>query len=79
MVERPFADTARVNLVLPTESVSAVKQILSRFRAKPALYDLNNADSDHDSLRVYGKYDDFEVTIEHHSISYCSLTVTGLL
>ena len=79
LYERAYADTAKVNLVLPTPSVSGFKQILSKYRATPILYDFNNASSGHDSLRIYGKYDDFDVTIEHFSQSYCSMTVTGLL
>ncbi len=79
LLERAFAETAEVKMVLPTGQVDALKATLADLRATPALYDLNNDGNDFDSLIIFGKYDSFSIDIAYHSTAYCTLTLTELI
>lgn len=79
LLEREYADTADIKMVLPSGQVDYVKRTLANFRATPALYELNNDDSDYQALTIFGKYDDFSVSIDYHSTSYCTLRIVGLI
>ena len=79
LIEREYADTADVKMVLDTGQVDAIRRTLADLRATPALYNLNNEGSRFQSLVIFGKYDDFSIDIAYHTTAYCTLRLTGLL
>lgn len=81
LLEREYADRASVELILETGQVDAVRRELAKYRATPALYDLNNAESEeaYDSLLIFGFYESFDVSLGYPGKSYCSLDVQSLI
>lgn len=80
LLQRAFADTADIQMVLPTPQVDEVRMRLARVRGQPCLYQLNNSDTGTrlDSLVIFGFYSDFSIDIAYHSQSYCSLNIEAL-
>ena len=73
LLERDYADSIDVEMVLDTSQARTIKRILASYRATPALYNFNNDTGDDDeSLILFGKYDDFSITMEYSTKSYCS-------
>ena len=81
LLEREYADRASVQMILETGQVDAVRRELAKYRATPALYDLNNAESEeaYDSLLIFGFYESFDVSLGYPGKSYCSLDVQSLI
>lgn len=79
LLERDYADRASAQVVLNSQQVDYVKRTLAEYRATPALYNLNNTDTDYESLIVFGKYDSFSVDMQYYNQAYCSLEVVSIL
>jgi hypothetical protein len=76
VVKRGFARRMSVRLAAPFEDVDAIQRRLATLRAQPALW---VADERYGSLKVRGLYNDFSFDIAAPPLSYCTLTIEGLL
>ncbi len=74
-----WAKELSVDLQISTASVDALQRNLARYRAKPCIWDANNADTCHESLIVFGYYSDFNIVLPGPVMSTCNLTVQGLI
>lgn len=72
-----YADRADVELWITNNMIDIVRRKLAEVRGAMSLWDLNNTDSDYDSLRIYGFFEAFDIIIPGPSISKCSLTIRG--
>lgn len=77
IVERAFVQTARFNFAFPPDAGRRVQRILSRLRARPAVYYLGEGFSQY-GLTVYGFYQDFNVPI-NFGASFATLEIEGLI
>ncbi|MGR6329206.1 coiled-coil domain-containing protein [Sphingomonas sp. XXL09] len=76
VVERGFARRMSVRLAIPSADVDRVQQQLAAIRATAALW---VADDDIASLSVRGFFKEFELDLAVPPLSYCTLTVEGLV
>ncbi|WP_242137386.1 hypothetical protein [Sphingomonas sp. TREG-RG-20F-R18-01] len=76
VVERGFARRMSVRLGVPFASVDAIQRKLASLRATAATW---VADDRLASLKVNGFFKDFEIDLSVPPLSYCTLTVEGLL
>ena len=76
VVERGFARRMSVRLAVPFDDTSALQRRLADLRATSATW---IADERFASLSVQGFYKDFEVDQAVPPLSYCTLTVEGLV
>ncbi len=73
-VPRAWAKRMAAKSLIATEAADAVLRRMASLRATPALW---IADSEFDSLTVYGFYRDFSVEMGQR-VSHCALTIEGL-
>ncbi|WP_294353311.1 hypothetical protein [uncultured Sphingomonas sp.] len=76
VVQRGFSRTMSVRLALPFDQVDAVQRRLADLRSTPAEW---IADDRFASLRMTGFYKDLSFDLAMPPISYCTLTVEGLV
>ncbi len=74
-----WAKELSVDLHIRTAEVDAMQRSFADYRAKPCLWDANNATTNHESLMVYGYYSDFSIVLPGPVMSTCSLTIQGLI
>lgn len=79
LLERPYADTVTAQLILDSAQVDVVRRKLASYRATPVLYNLNNADTNYESLLVFGFFESFEISLAFESRSFCDLRVQSLI
>lgn len=72
-----YADRASIEFWLYNDTVDTVRRKLADVRGTMSLWDLNNINSDYDSLRIYGFFEAFDIIIPGPSISKCALTIRG--
>jgi len=75
--QRDYADRAEVGLWITNSMVDIVRRKLAEVSGVMSLWDLNNAGSDYDSLRIYGFFESFDIINPGPSISKCLLTIRG--
>lgn len=75
ILERSFNKRADVTVVVDSNKVDYVVNLLSKLRATPILY---VGSTKYTSLLLYGFYKNFEVDIAYDTISYCTLQLEGL-
>lgn len=78
VVERVYSDYVRARLILDNSIIDPLKQALTRYRAKPAIFDFNEHGTKHQSLMLFGYYKQFEVEITYYNESICSLEVESM-
>lgn len=78
IVERAFADISEFYFMLPNGDERRIKRILSRVRAKPAVYHTGESAIQRGAL-VYGLFDDFSIPISGDSHSIATLEIEGLV
>jgi hypothetical protein len=76
VVERSWAKRMTLRSLIETRAVDGIQRTVAGLRAKPALW---IAEDGYDSLTVYGFFKDFSVDLALETISYCSLSVEGLI
>lgn len=76
VVERGFARRMSVKLILPFDQADALQRALADLRATPAQW---VADDRFAWLDFRGFYKDFEIDLNMPPISYCTLTIEGLV
>lgn len=76
VVPREFARRMAVKLIVPFDQVDTLQRTLASLRAKPALW---VADERYASLAFRGFYKDFQIDLAGVPVSYCTLTVEGLV
>ena len=76
VVERGFARRLSVRLAVPFEAVDELQRRLADLRATPARW---IADERFASLDVQGFYKDFALDLAVPPLSYCTLTIEGLV
>jgi peptidoglycan hydrolase CwlO-like protein len=76
VVERGFARRLSVRLSVPFDGVDALQRRLASLRATSALW---VADERYASLAVQGFYKDFSLDLNVPPVSFCTLTVEGLV
>jgi hypothetical protein len=76
VVERGFARRMSVRLAVPFEDVDAIQRRLAALRAQSALW---VADERYGSLKIRGFYKDFSLDLAVPPLSYCTLTIEGLV
>lgn len=79
LLERPYADTVTAQMILDSIQVDAVRRELARYRATPVLYNLNNSNTNYESLLVFGFFESFEISLAFDTKSYCDLRVQSLI
>lgn len=77
LIRGEWAKRAEVRLILPSREVDRVQALMADLRATPTVW--VGAKNQYQSLVIYGKYDEFAVDIAYKTISYCSLTIRGLI
>lgn len=76
VVERGWSKRMVVRSLIATDHVDHIQRKLATMRGRPALY---LGEAGYDSLAVYGFYKDFSIDLALSTISYCSMTVDGLI
>ena len=76
VVERGWAKKMTIRSLIETRAVDGIQRTVAGLRAKPALW---IGEEGFDSLTVYGFFKDFSEDLALESISYCSLTIEGLI
>ncbi len=76
VVERSWAKRMTLRSLIETSAVDGIQRTLAGTRAKPALW---IGEDGYDSLTVYGFFKDFSVDLALPTISYCSLSIEGLI
>ncbi len=76
IVERGFARRMAVKLIVPFGQVDALQRTLAALRAKPVQW---VADETCAWLNFKGFFKDFEIDLNLPPVSYCTLTVEGLV
>lgn len=81
VVERPWAKRMTVRSLIETRAVDSTQRNLAALRAKPALWigEESTDDTAFDALTVYGFFKEFSIDLALANISYCSLTIEGLI
>tara|TARA_R110000772_G_scaffold268452_1_gene395557 strand:+ start:1615 stop:2496 length:882 start_codon:yes stop_codon:yes gene_type:complete len=74
-VEGNFIDEANFSIYVGNSKFSAVKQQLRTLRNTPIYW---SPDADRTGSGIFGKYRDFEMTIQGPSLTLCNLEVAGL-
>lgn len=75
IVERPYKDVVDYDVDIPSERVLKTKQILTEYRAKPALW---VGDKDFEEIIVYGFYNDFDIILSNYALARASISVESL-
>lgn len=76
LVKRSYSKRLGARLVLDNNDVDRVVRVLAGLRATPVVW----IGSEYfDALVVYGFYKDFDVDIAYPNVSYCSLTIEGMI
>lgn len=76
LVQRSYSKRLGARLVLDNNDVDRIVRVLAGLRATPVVW----IGSEYfDSLVVYGFYKDFDVDIAYPTVSYCSLTIEGMI
>lgn len=78
IIERAFVDETRFQFALNTQDARRVKRILSRVRARPAVYFLDD-DTVEFGATVFGFFQDFDIPLQTGSTSYATLEIEGLV
>ncbi|MDF0540777.1 hypothetical protein PX699_00345 [Sphingobium sp. H39-3-25] len=76
VVPRGFSRQLSARLGVPSDDVDALQQLLAGLRATPATW---VADDRFASLSVRGFYKDFSLDLAAGGLSYCTLTIEGLV
>lgn len=76
VVERGYAKRMNARVVVQTASASDIARRLASIRAKPAVW---IGVDDVEAALIYGWCRDWAVDLQYPNISYCSLTVDGLV
>lgn len=76
ITERAFSKRASWQMLIHNSDIDRMQRTLADLRATPALY----IGSDRfESTLVYGYYRDFDITIDYHQYSECSIELEGLI
>lgn len=75
VVKRTFSKRASYELVVPATIIDSVAQLLTEFRATPAVY---IGSEKYAGTFIYGFWKDWDVNIAYPAHSLCSLTIEGL-
>jgi len=75
IIERKFSKRADYDVKIPTNTVSGVQRILSKFRAAPAVW---VGDENREETIVYGYYKSFDIVLSNPALSDTSILVEGL-
>ena len=78
LVQRAWAKELKYTLLVNTDAVDPVFQILTQLRATPCVWDANNDSTDLSMAIAFGFYSDFEVTVPSMVQSECELEIQGL-
>lgn len=76
IIERGFADTMEVDMVIDNSDISFVKRFMSQIRAKPAIY---IAEDSIEATAVYGYFTDFQIVISGPCKSDATVSIEGLI
>ncbi len=77
LVPRGYSKRNNLSLMLPTSRVDYVYKTLAGIRATANVW-VGSA-NDFECLIVYGYYKDFEVALAYSSVSYCTITLEGII
>jgi len=77
LITGAWAKKAEVKLVLDSSEVDRIDYILADFRATPVVW--IGARNLYQCLIIYGKYDSFDIDIPYHNLSYCTLSIRGII
>lgn len=75
IVERAYANKGSFDIIIPTASISYVKNVLASYRATLLLW--IGAD-DYDSTIIFGFFKEFNIVITHGAYAECSIEVEGI-
>lgn len=76
LVQRAWSKRLSTRLILDSAEVDRVVRVLAGLRATPVVW----IGSEYfDAMVVYGFYKDFDVDIAYPTLSYCSLTIEGMI
>lgn len=78
LLQRGYAKKGDSDIWVPTDRVDQVTRKLYALRATPCLWNMNNDNSDLESLIVFGFFRDISVTLQYESVSLCNVEIEGL-
>ena len=74
-----YAKTNDLDVIIDNDEIDLIHRALSLLRGIAAIYDGNNDDTNLDSIRIYGKYDDFNIVIPGPIRSLCRITTRSVI
>jgi hypothetical protein len=77
-VKRQSAKRVSCNIILDSANVDSVNNALADIGGEPALFDMNEPDTDYSSLLLLGFYEDFSINLTFNK-SHCTLSVLEVL
>jgi len=78
VLERAYSKRGNFDLEIPNSSVGFVMDFLATYRATPLVWIPTQADYLSSPLIIYGFYKEFNIVVEYHNFSKCSLEIQGL-
>lgn len=75
IVERPFSNRGNFQVMVDNQLVDEVHVLLAGYRSTPIVYIGSDCFG---CMILYGFYKDFDIVVQHHSESQCSLQVESL-
>jgi len=71
-----YVDTVEVDVVLNTDQIGTVKDVLTDIRTEPVVW---IPEDDNSAYLVFGYYREFDVIVSNPTLSRCSLEIEGLV
>lgn len=75
IVQRNFAKRAKFSLPILNTQIDSVQRLLASLRTTPCVW---IGDDNYACTQIFGFYKDFDIVINYHVISDCSLEIEGL-
>jgi hypothetical protein len=76
IVERSYAKRLEVNVLVPTNAISAISKRLADIRATPVIW---IGDDRLEAAQIYGWCREWAIEMQYPNVSHCSLAVEGLV
>lgn len=76
LVQRAFSKRIAFDMLIGKQEVDSLQRFLSKIRAKPALWSVNDG---YEALSVFGIYKNFDILISYPNQSQCQIELEGLI
>lgn len=75
IIPRAFSDTIEADVVIESQRVAHVRKVLSQYRATPLVW---VGSTDYEATVTHGYFKDFQINLNNHLISDCTISIEGL-